>query len=415
MQAQAIRTANKLWLNDPIQLRKSLYIPLEACTQPPSKEYEFVQKAGEDVLHLFHRQTTVGEATASSLASPPRFHERSRSRMRSGSLLQAALSLDRPLTPYHDESPSEQSSARSSFSFTRSAVPLYLAETNSDYGDSSDDLPSGSSRLSEFGSGGPGSPPPGSTGLPMAMSPVPVKASLIEKGTLQIVRMPSQATGAQKGKGRAPTLSHGREEPDVQVIDALPANGKRRNSRDTVQAISSGSLLTPSSSSDRLSSLVPGLSVQGNLRMRPRSPFDGDSVDPTTPNMLVSFPDSAGGTSSNKYSPHAPPASAFPPPRTRKISKDADPTSARQSSGSAAPPSAAKTFSYFGQLLTGGVSSSGKGGSLAQQGKSWLGVSDFEDEIELARAYQDNRLRKVSSAGSREGSQRQDHRRTSRN
>lgn len=285
--------------------------------------------------------------------------------MRSASLLQAALSIDRPLTPYHDETPSEQSSARSSFTQSRTAVPAYLADTNSDYGDSVDDLHSG---LSAYGS----TSPPGSAGLPMASSPRS-KSLLVEKGTVQIVRMPA-SSAPNKGKGQSSARHTGAEQL-VPFIDE-PSTNEKPGSRQTIQAVSSASLLTPSSSSDRLSTLVPGLSGPSNLRMRPRSPFDNAS----TPNTQTEFAQSIKETDL-RGSPLAGSAPAFPP-RTRKISKDAVPTSSISSS--TLPKSANKAFSYFGGLLAGPGSNNG----VTQRGKSWLGVGDFEDEIELAKAYQ---------------------------
>lgn len=330
------------------------------------------------MLHLYHRQKSQWHEH--TIPGSQRAHERTRSRLRSESLLQAALSIDRPLTPYHDDSPSEQSSARSSFNLSRTALAPYLAETNSDYGDDASDH---HSRTSELGVSDCGSPP-GSAGLPLAPHPM-TKTSLVEKGSVQIVRMLARGAGL-KGKGKA-IDKQTVEEPLVPYVDEPSRSEQRRNSRDTIQAVSSGSLLTPSSSSDRLSAVGAGLKASSSLRMRPRSPFEGATKDSNTSSTTVDFPASQQGIWSSRQ-----PAVAALPPRTRKISKDAVPMSSK-THAAVGPPNASKAFSYFGQLLGSGNGSS----STGQAGKSWLGMSmtGFQDEIELAKAYQDSKSRRM--------------------
>lgn len=389
-QVPAIRSANKMWAKDPIYPRKTLYIPLDACKQPPSREVEFVQKSGQDEVQMFFRDTSV--PTAPSFAQMLNSNSTSHNggRTRSASLrLEALAELPRPLTPYHDSDPSSQAdspitSQRSSFSQSRpppaSAHFSYLSSTNSEYDEMEDEA---YRKRTWSGTGTPDDPPLKSLSVKgeIAASDVSSAAehasptATIQQKTLQIVQIPgtnikksaSVPSGIARTRGNSPLIS----------VDNLQKPGPSMTSPPpsaAVVSVSSTSIGTPSLSNDRLS-VVSG--VPANLRQRPRSPFDGD----TTP-----FPSMSTGSTLPSELPR-------PSARTRKISKEVVPSSKNNSSLPRLPGSLGKYITSAGGMLSSIMGDKGDSG--------WLATSELETEMQMAREYQSRHQQRASLSNDR--------------
>jgi hypothetical protein len=124
VQVQALRQANRLWASDSIHLRKTLYVPLDACTLPPAKEViERIDVDGDDVR--IYSRALPKRPTTRSLA--PTLPSPSLARL-NGAPPRTSLDLER-LVP----------SSRTSID---SAASQYLPETNAAY-PASPELPDG--------------------------------------------------------------------------------------------------------------------------------------------------------------------------------------------------------------------------------------------------------------------------------
>ena len=473
-QAQAIRTANKLWLNDPIMLRKTLFIPLDACTQPPSKDVEFVQRAGEDAIHLYFRSAAAGTTVSSPgrVAVPPAHHRTRQKHHRDSSLRNSLsdsanehsdgdslLALGRPLTPYHDATPNDERSSSPFFSHSdyltstsrqpaSGGAPLeaYLASTNPEY-TSQAGLPHAASSKSSSHRASPSSP---TAALPLAREPVPLPSLPGLTTKKRTVQIGSMSTGAVQARARAPTPRVSVEAvtdtgASQSIADCKPAGDARLAARGVPSAkgqtaavsVFSSSLLTPSSSSDGLAGFLhPGAAAAAaavgssgtapNLRLRPRSPFEGaDAGSASRPPSQLPIVGAAASSSSDAQRPSRRPI----PGRARKISKEAvprAPTSAaasgpdRSGAGADYALQPARAVNYlanagaglFSSLMSASGTGSGtragartaqadRAGGSGGGGSKWFAMDDFEDEIQLARRYQAQAQRRaLPGAGS---------------
>lgn len=387
-----------MWAKDPIYPRKTLYIPLDACKQPPSKEVEFVQKSGEDEIQVFFRQTRSGPTPAFSEIAGKTGSRSAPGRTRSSSLrLEALAEMPRPLTPYRDSEPNSSmnspfSSQRSSFSHTRQASASshfnYLSSTTSEYGSSDDGL--GHQLVSHApvtrtnGTTPHANDSDSAAGLGLTGGDASPASSTFQK-TIQIVRIPvantvkafSPVSKTTRAQGRSPLIS----------VDSLEDATASLPLHDAVVSVSSTSLGAPTPSNDRLSALS---GTPANLRLRPRSPFDsgtGTTPDPTPWNGLDSTPSNGLSIQSR------------PTPRSRKISKEAIPTSALPGKASQTlrlPGSISKYISSAGAGLVSSLMGD-KNASTA----GWLATSELETEMQMAREYQSKQQHRTSVSSDR--------------
>lgn len=426
LQAQSIRTANKLWLNDPIQLRKTLYIPLESCTQPPSKEAEFIQRPGEDILHLYYRRTTSSappSTSTSKLAGNP-----SSRRTASAAMSDSSTTTHRS---YHD---SPFSSHRSSFSNGHESRPntmpgvSYLSSTNSDYGND-DDLTPGpilTTNVLDHHQRCHSSPQNADTVTDHVSTPShdptsSSSSSVIKSKTIRIVRMPVHGSRS-KAAGKSPliavdsldedTWTNKTSSPQSLVPPYSPPEGALLASSITTTLSSS---LTPSASSERLNGLLEASTgdAKSRIRQRPRSPFDGDRLHtPGLPESTTPFPSStttmqSRNTDGSRRVGSAGDASSPTtnrltlPPRTRKISKEAVPRPTKRSSSGAVASSSSSYLAAGSGFLSSLISSTtstlsgvgrgrgdtGSNGSSSQGGGALSWFMPDEEEMQLARDY----------------------------
>lgn len=383
-----------MWAKDPIFPRKTLYIPLDACKQPPSKEVEFVQKSGEDEIQVYFRQPKVGPTQPFGQNSGKTGFASAPGRTRSSSLrLEALAEMPRPLTPYRDSEPTSSmnspfSSQRSSFSHARQTSASshfnYLSNTTSEYGSSDDGLgqqsmsPAPDTRTNGMvphSSNGDDSAGYGQS-LSYASRNAQPPSSTLQK-TLQIVRVPgtsvmkpaSSGLNATRAQGRSPLIS----------VDNLEEPTPSSSLHDSVVSVSSTSLGAPIPSNDRLSALS---GTPANLRLRPRSPFD-----PAT------------ATASNHSSPGDSVLPTRPPPRSRKISKEAVPTTA-QSGKSNQTLRLPGTLGKYITSASAGLVSSLMGDKNASN-TGWLATSELETEMQMAREYQSRQQHRTSISSDR--------------
>lgn len=388
---QAIRSANKLWVSDSIQLRKFLFIPLDSCTQPPSREVEFVQTVGEDSIQLYLRRSSAFP-TDKGTTLP---HSRSFSAKSQTQAIahQARLSLDYEYPKaYRDDDGEYISSNRSSISQPvplRHPLPVsYITATNLQY--TSDNASVfAPSRTESVTSGGGVSVSP-SVGSPGFARPPSHLATRTEKRVIKIVQMPGLAPAASVSQPKQAKQATNRSSPLVtldsdnesQVAEAgkIPRNASLLPSLDTS--------VPPLTSHDRLASLSGN---SPNLRLRPRTPIQGlDTPDnrfqPTSRASLDSQLDTKGQGGNGQGGRHPVRPSAFPQ-RQRKVSKEAVPRSI--------VPANSASSSNSGQI--GNYISAGAGllSSLlgtsngTGPGSRWLAPD--EEEMQLARDYRTKR------------------------
>lgn len=380
-----------MWAKDPIYPRKTLYIPLDACKQPPSKEVEFVHKSGEDQVEMYFCESKPASTTSSfTQMSGKNGMTASAGRSRSDSLrLGAFADSPRPLTPYRD-SPgsgpvSPGSSRRSSHEHSRqtssSTYFNYLSSTNSEYDASDDDpglLPDNTVPRSSHGS------VTSHHDFPAASTASDVgharrHGEKTHKKTLPIVQIPGSkmpasvsSAGASRQQARSPLIA-------VDNLEDPDGSARTLPSHDAVISVSSTSLGSMNGSNDRLNALS---GTPANLRMRPKSPYDASLPTATSNDSRSSSP------------------LARPPNRTRKISKDSNPPSSISSRSTSTFP---KLPGSLGKYIT----SAGAGlvssimGERSESNSGWLATNELETEMQMAREYQTRHQHRTSISSER--------------
>jgi hypothetical protein len=320
---------------------------------------EFVQKSGEDEVHLYFRQPTVREVETHII--PPRGEIRATlsGSSRETSLQQGNFSdLSRPLTPYYDD---EASDTRERSFFPSQASILSQEEVRLNPSNAQ------SSRSPAFSSKQPYS---------ASLSP---KQSITSEKILRIVTIPgsskstsvtSQAVTGSRTKSSSPLVS-------VQTLDNTATSPSPRAllpHNDAVSVSSSTSHGTPRSSMDYLR---PSTSGPANLRQRPKSPAESISgATSSGVDALLAERQGLSGESNRSGTFLRTSPGAVRSPRL----------AVNGNSGSQSlPRSMAGYLSAGAGYVSKVLGSSGANGSGANK---WLAMDDLEEELQLAQNYQ---------------------------
>ena len=311
-----------------------------------------MQVQGENELQLYFRGPASATLSTSSLLSSPIASSSMTHNGQGQSIQQSITNSTSSNALYrYPETPSLSSqlpSSSSSQTLKSNTTFPYLSDTNSEYADSSEYLPSlaGDGNASSTGYRTP--PIPSSDVQSMATT----------KKSLQIVQIPHSAKANLVNKGKSPlTVAKDLDKP-LSHFESSP--------------------LTPSSSSDRLSTLVPGSSP--NLRrIRTRGPLQPTADTADTPTTLV-------------YSPSPLLGGDIPKALQSQVRSSSTSRKRKSSKPDIPPPNLTKKASSNTNLISAGSgllsSLLGAGGG----GKQWLGVDEYQEEMQLARDYRSRKL-----------------------